>query len=395
MKSIVIKSVVDSLKKLDLDIRKIFVSTFPFFVFFLYLMYLGSGMILIHLILIVFLSSIVWSVYPVKNIVSDHSRNIDDPCLEDSVHSRTQGPLLDMVTEQLVLITDEVGRGKDIVNGSIQGLMRSFVGLRGTLKTEIDNISGLVSSMDGSKNGAKSVKSFTNETALVIQEMVSVIEDASLNSHVALQKNDEMRVCIQDVFEMLGDVKKVADRTNLLALNAAIEAARAGEHGRGFAVVAEEVRNLSVSSKDLNEKIRKKVKVATSLMVVVGETISAVAKEGNNASVAAKEKFGKINLDLTSLDELMTGKIKESRVVMGQLDNDINEAIQSLQFEDMVDQLLGGCISNTNSFIGVMDGFSGNYLNQVLIDEKRASLAQSRLSPVAQSSIDDGEIDMF
>jgi methyl-accepting chemotaxis protein len=395
MKSIVIKSVVDSLKKLDLDIRKIFVSTFPFFVFFLYLMYLGSGMILIHLILIVFLSSIVWSVYPVKNMVSDHSRNIDDPCLEDSVHSRTQGPLLDMVTEQLVLITDEVGRGKDIVNGSIQGLMRSFVGLRGTLKTEIDNISGLVSSMDGSKNGAKSVKSFTNETALVIQEMVSVIEDASLNSHVALQKNDEMRVCIQDVFEMLGDVKKVADRTNLLALNAAIEAARAGEHGRGFAVVAEEVRNLSVSSKDLNEKIRKKVKVATSLMVVVGETISAVAKEGNNASVAAKEKFGKINLDLTSLDELMTGKIKESRVVMGQLDNDINEAIQSLQFEDMVDQLLGGCISNTNSFIGVMDGFSGNYLNQVLIDEKRASLAQSRLSPVAQSSIDDGEIDMF
>jgi methyl-accepting chemotaxis protein len=395
MKSIVIKSVVDSLKKLDLDIRKIFVSTFPFFVFFLYLRYLGSGMILIHLILIVFLSSIVWSVYPVKNMVPDHSRNIDDSCLEDSVHSRTQGPLLDMVTEQLVLITDEVGRGKDIVNGSIQGLMRSFVGLRGTLKTEIDNISGLVSSMDGSKNGAKSVKSFTNETALVIQEMVSVIEDASLNSHVALQKNDEMRACIQDVFEMLGDVKKVADRTNLLALNAAIEAARAGEHGRGFAVVAEEVRNLSVSSKDLNEKIRKKVKVATSLMVVVGETISAVAKEGNNASVAAKERFGKINLDLTSLDELMTGKIKESRVVMGQLDNDINEAIQSLQFEDMVDQLLGGCISNTNSFIDVMDGFSGNYLNQVLIDEKRASLAQSRLSPVAQSSIDDGEIDMF
>ncbi|QJR22851.1 hypothetical protein BREVNS_2101 [Brevinematales bacterium NS] len=57
------------------------------------------------------------------------------------------------------------------------------------------------------------------------------------------------------VFELLGNIQKIADDTNTLAINAAIQSAHAGEYGKSFAIVGQEVRNLALSVAQLAESV--------------------------------------------------------------------------------------------------------------------------------------------
>jgi len=102
------------------------------------------------------------------------------------------------------------------------------------------------------------------QAAREMVEMAQTVQGSSRSMEALSQRTDE-------IGNIVGVIKEIADQTNLLALNAAIEAARAGEQGRGFAVVADEVRKLAERT--------------TSSTMQIAEVITAIQNETRGAVV--------------------------------------------------------------------------------------------------------------
>jgi len=349
-----------------------------------------------------------------KPVASAAASSITISCADDSLKSVVTD-YDEAIKHEVSIAHDELLQVKELISESIETLNNSFSGLYQHTQDEYEVIRSLLENLGGDEHSDEmSVQKFSAEIKQVLTYLIGLLTNSSQRSSQTVGKIDDMVGQIEAIFTLLEDVKGIADQTNLLALNAAIEAARAGEAGRGFAVVADEVRKLSLNSNQLNEQIRKQAEKARGTVDQVRHIVSETASKDMEQAVSSEKQVNVMLSDLEDMNSGITDKLGDVSGIVSQIETSVGDAMRSLQFEDIVRQLVEQIMSHlsqlqdfseqVNNFIE--EGKSLSVADEpefreriqqlkMVVHQKRQDMENNRMTRVNAESMDEGEIDLF
>ena len=360
-----------------------------------------------HAFIFIVITTVLWKVLPLFIAESDAPAlpkgkvdyDIPIPGV-NAMHDEAYGHL----TEQLSLVRGESEQINGLVQNAISQLTTSFNGLNEQSLLQADMIKTLISE-DDEANG---FSSFVSETDRLLVYFVDLVLGNSKDSMYLMHRLDDMTTKVDGVFSLLGDVKEIASQTNLLALNAAIEAARAGDAGRGFAVVADEVRKLSRKSDDFSGEITILAQEVKDALTSASEVVNRIVSADLSVALSGKKKVADMSVSVAEMNKKSKNVLEKTSEASQQMTSMVNQAVTSLQFEDMCTQLSAHIIrrlDSVNELSGLVEQLHEARINpeklgdyRILlteIEDSLAGLTSVEHQAVYQEDLNTGDVDLF
>lgn len=301
--------------------------------------YIPTDLVFLPVIITSF--SWAWAHYANVKRVSEKTLN-NDEAEKQAYGAELRDKFCSLLSEQTSEHMRESSESNEKVNHSVDQLSASFTGISDKSDLQRELLLQIVAMVqddaraEGDDGAAHkvSVRQFADELIGIIDSYVSLLVEVSEKSIYAVHQIEDMSLHFDETFKLLGQIRGIADQTNLLALNAAIEAARAGEAGRGFAVVADEVRTLSQSSNTLNDKIFETSENTKRAIDGVSKIVGEIASLDMNMAISAKSHVDEMLVDLEATNTRIEAAMDEASDYTSMLKSNISDAVRHLQFAD-------------------------------------------------------------
>ena len=326
------------------------------------------------------------------------------PGLRDTFHQVSTN-----LSSEAEIVQQEAERVRELISDAVKLMDGSFRTIHKISIEQSQHTSEIIAQAQaGDGESGMSMQAFITEVQTSVGRFSNVMEAVSANSETIVNHIEQMLGKMDGIFKLLEEVEGLASQTNLLALNAAIEAARAGDAGRGFAVVANEVRVLSVNSSELNERIRDEIGATRATIDGLSKTVEKIASTDIAQAMDTRADVERMFTDMNALNDFLHDKIQAVSGLGGELSVSVDEAIRSLQFEDIASQALGSLKHNVEALNEMASAIEQLANEKDEIDEEKLQQLRDRLAQlledlntrnsqrtVAQVDMDEGEIELF
>lgn len=290
------------------------------------------------------------------------------------------------LSEGFSSVRSDLGRTVSLLTDSFQTLHTTFAALEQQAQAQSNLMSNLAADLVEGEEGSSSKGGFVELVSGILQHFVDELVRVARDSmDVVTQMNGAVQD-MDEVTQLVRRVKVIALNTKYVSLNASINAYENDNPQLVFEVFASEVRKLADEVNKVSLEIDGAVENAQGSLGTVLETVERLASRDMSESIESRERVDALVQRL----EMTNQKVSETLALVAE---QAAQGTRSLQFEDIVTQLLHGVEAKVKTLEGVAVSMAGGGASTELRAQLDGLAAKSQ--HVTQESMEAGDVELF